>query len=281
MLPAVYSLLFPVLAVAGITAFLLAQHPRWGRPLVESCLNAGTKEFFEGSLRVGGFRLDRRLRIHLEGLQGNLRSEAGPIPLKIRSLESEGSVSEIFSKKGLEFSFEGFGPRDSGLRGISGRAFFKAGKDWFFNLLLDIQELDLHEIEWVNPENLSGASGKVRGNLEFGADARGKIESRGDLEVAPPGGLLQARFFDLLKPYLPEVALREKVDEISGHRGLTGFHEASLKIELARSDKMKIFLHIAVPDYNLILNLNIEVRVDEKNALGQLAGLAGVIKSKT
>jgi hypothetical protein len=266
----VFFTLFLVTAISLFSSFLIFRHSVWARPLVEIALNKTGKEFFQDSLRLGHFHIDRRLGIHLKDLRGNLRTETGEVPFEIHSLDTENSLANIFQKKGLKLFFKA--------EEISGEARYRTGKGWFFDLKLDIHELGLEEVKWINPENLSGASGRMKGRIEFRADAQNEIHLQADLGVGPPGGLLQARFFELLKPYLPEPALRVRLEEVLAGKVLVGFKDASLKMELLESDIMKIFFHIAVPDYNLNLNLNMEIRIDEKNGFRELAELAGVLK---
>ncbi len=88
---------------------------------------------------------------------------------------------------------------------------------------------------------------------------------------------MRARLFDLLVPYLPS---GKELQRIASETGLVTYKDASLQLKLAQSDAMRIVLHIGVPQYNLELNLNVDVRVDERRVLGQLTDLLGLIKSR-
>lgn len=270
-----------IFLVAAGSAFLLILrfHAALERRLLESVLNQNTKKFFAGSIRVGEARLDRRLKIHIEHLRGRLLSGTGPVALEIQSIESQGPVTDFFLKQGLVLVFKGFRPGQSQHGGIQGTSHLRGGREGFIDLRAEVDGLDLHEIEWLNPENLSGATGELRGEMTFRSDTKGEVSYSARLQVEEPGGHVQTRFFDLLKPYLPQqLETREKIDHLLATGGVVGFREASLQADWAESDRMKVFLHITVPDYNLVLNLNLEIRVDEKNAFMQLTQLMGLLK---
>ncbi len=249
------------------------------RRLFESLFNQNTKEFFDGSIRLEEARLDPKLKIHLRNLRGQLHSDAGPVPFEISSIDSQGPLFDFFSKEGLALIFKGLRPGHSAHQGVQGTIHLRGGREGFADLKAEVKSLDLQEVEWLNPENLSGASGELRGEVTFRVNAAGEVLCAANLRVQEPGGRIQSRFFDILKPYLPQqLEIRQKMDHLIATGGIVGFHDASLQLELAKSDQMKVFLHIAIPDYNLVLNLNIDIRIDEKNAFLQLAQLAGLLK---
>jgi hypothetical protein len=188
---------------------------------------------------------------------------------------------EKFSKEGLALIFTvNLGGAAEG-RGVVGVLRVRGERQGFCDMKADVRSLDLGDIEWVNPENLAGSAGEMKGSFTFRVDAGGRPFCEIRLRVEEPGGKLQARFFETLKPYLPQLAVQQKVEEIAGKQALVDFREAELRLDLAESDRMKIFLHIAVPDYNLDLNLNIELRVDSENAFADVAGLVGLIRRET
>ena len=251
-----------------------------GRELVQYAANRGSEEFFAGSVRLASAVIDRKLRIHLRGLRGEFQSPSGPVPLEIPSADSQGPLTGFFSQEGLVLNFKASLGQPTEGRGLDGVLKLRGGKQGFFEVKADVRSLDLHEIEWVNPENLSGSAGEMKGDLLIRGDASGRPFCRLHLQVDEPGGKLQARLFDTLKPYLPEVTVRQKVEKIAGGPALVNYRKARLDLDLPESDRLKIFLHIEVPDYNLNLNLNIEVRVDSKNAFADLAGLVGLIQKE-
>ena len=258
------SFVLVLLSILCFTAaFVLSFHKEFERLLLEFTLNQSTKGFFANSLHIEKAYLDWHLGMHVRHVAGKFQSEAGPIPLVIQSIESEGPLTDIFSKDGIALHFEGVRPEVSKRQGINGIVHFKAGKDWSFHFKGDVQSLDLGEIEWLSPENLTGSVGEMRGLVDIRTNSRGEISFSSELRIQEPGGRLQSRFFDILTPYLPQLATKEKVRQVAAAGGLVGFRDASLKADLVESDKMKAFLHISIPDYNLDLNLNMEIRLDE------------------
>ena len=270
-----------VLAILCLgAAFALGFYKELGRWVLGSALNRAGKEFFGDSLQIAEVSVDRNLRIRLRRLRGEFQSQAGPVPIAARSIESSGPLFRAFSKEGLALRFDGIAPENSDHQGISGLARLRFGRKWSLGLEADIQSLDLGEIDWLSPENLSGSRGEMRGEIYLETDSDGKILLRARISIQEPGGRLPARFFEALTPYLPQLATRERVQEISKGGGWVGFRDAALTADLAEPDKMKVFLHILVPDYNLDLNVNLEIRLDEKNAFSRLFQLMGLMKGQ-
>ena len=129
----------------------------------------------------------------------------------------------------------------------------------------------------MEPEKLKGATGEIKGKVKFRQNAREAPVFSIEVHVDEPGGEVARHLFDLLTPYLPELAATAKArSQVS--REIVGFREASLTIKMEKSDQMKIFLHMKVPDYNLNLNLNVEVRIDDQNGFYRLTELMGLMK---
>ena len=57
-----------------------------------------------------------------------------------------------------------------------------------------------------------------------------------------------------------------------------GYQSADLRATLASADTLKVFLHLLIPDYNLDLNLNLEIHIDKDNAFPELARLMGLLE---
>ncbi len=253
----------------------------WGRPLAESILNQSMEEFFQGSLRLEKFQLDPQLKVTLGSLRGRVKQETGEIPFEIHEIASEGPLTRYFSPEGLSLQFIGLRLGDSARAGIRGKVKARGGEEGFLKLKVQVESLGLEELARFNPENLGGAQGEIKGEIVFRQDAKGNIELTALLRVESPGGELPSRFFEPLLAYLPEFAVRRDVRKLVAVRGLVGYREASLEIRSIQSDRIKIVLHLLVPEYNLDLNLNLEIRVDEKNAFADLAGLLGLLKMKS
>lgn len=248
------------------------------RTLLEKILNLSTAEFFAGTLRLKRVHINREFKVMISGIKGDFQAAEGTVPIKIQRVESLDSLLGIFSKEGVRFNFKGLRPATSQSLGISGTLKTKAGKNWRSEMRADVQSLDLADIRWINPDNLSGSSGELRGDITYTADAVSEPEVGITLSIEEPGGRLQSKFFDVLLPYLPQLPDKVKIAKLADTNAVVGFREAKLKATVISTDKIKVFLHILVPDYNLDLNLNLEIRVDEKNAFGELARIMGLVR---
>ena len=96
--------------------------------------------------------------------------------------------------------------------------------------------------------------------------------AKGRAERSPPV------FFSAFLTYLPESQNRKDLEAIIGLAGLVAFSEADFKVSSGASGRMKVFLHIRIPDYNFNLNLNVEIHEDSGNifeALSQLTQALG------
>lgn len=244
---------------------------------LEYSLNKSTHEFLKGSVRLRKVRLDSKLRIYIEGFYGELQTEGGPLPLVIRSIHSMDSLSNLAFGRPVRFIFEGARPARSNEDGLTGKAAVRLGKEGFMEIEADILSLGLGNLEKLNPENLEGSTGQLNGKFYF-RSAGDSTDFELLLKVPAPGGLIQARFFDAVLPYLPQIPNRAKIEQIAGTARLVPYKDADLKMELIDPSRMKVFFHILVPDYNLNLNLNMEIRVDRENAFFEIAQMMGLIK---
>jgi hypothetical protein len=251
-----------------------------GDRITEKILNQNTRAFFQGSIRISRIRLDRKWHLHLDRFNGNLLTDAGAIPLEMGSMVSTGPVWGLFQEKGLELNFTRFRPSNSLNDGMNGICHIRAGNHWFFELKVQLVSLDLEDIVWFNTDVLKGSKGEMKGEITILTKALEEPRVHADIHIAKPGGRLQSRFFDGIVPYLPQTKARSELKKLASQTELVNFDDAILKLDLSRTDKIKVFLHIMIPDYNLNLNLNIEVRIDEKNALLELGQIMGLVKIK-
>ena len=251
-----------------------------GRRSLETLLNLENKEIFAGSLRLETFQIHPNLRIQMGPLRGGIKQQAETVPFEITEIVSEGPITHYFSPEGLKLNFKGLRLGDSTRSGIRGTTQIRGGKESFLDLRAEVESVGLEELARFNPENLSGSIGEVKGEVTFRQDAAGNIRLSAKLKVEAPGGVLPSRFFEPLLPYLPQFAIRRDVRKLIGVRGLVHYRDALLEIHSVESDRVKLFLHVMVPEYNLDLNLNLEIRVDEKNALPELAALFGLLQTK-
>ena len=265
-----------------LLVILLAAHREsLDRFAVEGILNRNAKEFFAGSIRVGKISFDRRLRVRLEGISGAFQTRQGPVPLEVRSLASENSLLLLLSAKPVRFVVEGIHPRGSVRQGMKGTFSFRGGKDWQFEFLADFNDTDLEDLRWIDPQNLGGATGDVKGTIKYLQSAESDPVFEMKLDAPEPGGALQAKFFDLFLPYLPQSAEKERVARlVTKEQRLVKYQTAGLEVQMPQSDRMKILLRILVLDYNLKLTLNVDIKTDSKDTFFQIARIMGLIEVK-
>lgn len=267
-------------AVVGLVLWVTPRLPEIERNLLERRLNQVSQEFFAGSIRIQGVTLNRQLRARITELSGKLQTRQGPVPLEIRFIESLDPLSYFLEKKPIRFIFEGFRPEKSTRSGVSGTFTIDASSASNFEFTADFGSSDLEDWQWLDPQNLTGATGATKGSLTFRQAAGKDPEFHIDIESPQPGGNIQAKFFDLFLPYLPVSTQKEKVRDMTQKEQLIRYQKGSLKVDLLQSDRMKILLQIFIPDYNLKLTLNADLRTDRKDAFSQIARIMGLIEVK-
>jgi hypothetical protein len=164
--------------------------------------------------------------------------------------------------------------------GISGNFIIQTGPTPRFELNSDLGKTGLEDWQWLDPQNLGGATGSMQGSLMFRQISGQEPEFSLDIEAPEPGGNIQARFFDLFLPYLPTPLQKERVQQVAKSQQLIRYGRAALRANMPQSDRMKILLQIFIPAYNLKLTLNTTIRTDAKNAFSQIARLMGLIEVK-
>ena len=273
--------LFQLLIVLGLALGLGAGFFLHYRVLLtEKALNHSLKDFFDNSLTLQDIRLSREGRLRLSGLKGTYRSQEGAIPIEAMEIASREPLTELLKGGTVHFDFQGVRPRESLLEGIRGEARVRIFPEWHLELRADILSLELRDLAALSPENLTGSSGTLKGVLTAVTDARADPIFGLVLNVFEPGGSIQARFFDAITPYLPQTQAQTRVKAIASSDRMVAYRNAHLNIGLISPQEMKIFLHILIPEYNLDLNINVQVRVDKNNAFLELAQLMGLAQIK-
>ena len=268
------------LTILGFSLWIMPRLPGIERDLLEQAANRSSREYFAGSIRVKNVTLDRHGKIRLEGISGNLQTRQGPVPLEIKFLESQDSLFLFFTQKPVRFIFEGIRPQISSRMGLSGNFMIQTGPASRFELTADLGKTGLEDWQWLDPQNLGGATGAMKGSLTFRQVQGQEPVFSMDLEAPEPGGDIQARFFDLFLPYLPTSPQKGRVQKISQNQQLVRYARAALKVSLTQRDLVKVLLQIFIPAYNLKLTLNATIRTDEKTAFSQIARLMGLIEVK-
>lgn len=269
-----------LLTVSGAIFFIYVRRDIMLRNTLTFILNKSADEYFQGSIRLKSVELDRSFKLKIEGFEGVLKTEQGFFPVEIGWVKSRGAVPLIFSKEGLLFDFKNVRPRGSSRKGVHGDLQLYAGREWFSKLRLDIEALDLEDIQWLDPNDLTGSNGEMKGSVTFVSNYKKEIGFYADLKISEPGGLLQERFFESLKPYLPAVTQIKGKIKRDG-RDMVSFRTAHLNVRLLDSDTVIGLFQIQIPEYNIILNLNLTVKLDEKNGFSQLFDIMSLIKVKS
>lgn len=261
----------------GLALWAIPRLPVLERDLIQSLANRASKEYFDDSLRIEKVSLNRHLKIRLSGITGQLQTRRGPVPLEVKSLESQDSLFSFISQKPVKFIFEGVRPQTSQHMGLSGNFLIQTGAASRFELTADLGKTGLEDWQWLDPQNLGGTTGAIKGNLRFRQVLGQEPDFTMDLEAPEPGGTVQARFFDLLLPYLPASPQRERVQKASESAQLVQYNRATLRVNLVQSDLIKVLLKIFIPAYNLKLTVDTTIRTDAKDAFSKIARIMGLI----
>lgn len=214
--------------------------------------------------------------MHLKDFKGTLISEGGPTPIQIDRVDSSTSLLNFFKPEGTSMEFSGAKPEGSKNPGLSGRVELKSEDGGQFHLNAKIDGLDFGEIEWMNPDNLRGASGLFTGAIT--SDGKFSEDPKFQLILASRDGLVQAKFFSALLPYLPALPTKDRLTKLAAKDAVLPFKNAAVRAELKEPHKMTIALHIEIPDYNVVLNINFEIRIEESLSFLQLAEIMGLVK---
>ena len=268
------------IVVIGMLLLFLAYRPLL-KILIEYNLNRNAGEAFRHSLKIGDVHLDRDLKIRIQSLSGLLYTEKEAVPFEIRTLRSENPATDLFFESDLSLIATGICFKNSERQKINGTLWLRGGLQPEFVIKINLKKLELDEISWIDPENLSGLTGKLQGKLILRTSFPEELSLKLKLNVDAPGGHLKARAFEPFLSYLPESLQREYVKELTENSSsFIHYEDAAFELDLSHSDRMKIFLHMTVPDYNLVLNLRIELRLDEENAFLHFWELLNFINAK-
>ncbi|MSR78172.1 MAG: hypothetical protein EXS63_08140 [Candidatus Omnitrophica bacterium] len=272
-----------LIAGIAILVFFFFQHHGMEKHALEWLLNQNTQDAFHRTVRLEGAHIDSLLQLHIRNLQAEITSKNGAaVPIEMASLDSEGPLWAPLAGIPLTFHWKNLRIARSREPGVHGSLLLQGGlTSWKINVRGQVESLDLQDLVWMDPEHFKGASGKIKGLIagEGGALVDPSLELR--LEIVKPGGKLPASTFDLFRPYLPQSVLETKLNKLSPSSRLIGYNRASFWIKNMSADKMKAEIHILAPDYPLDLNVNMEIRLDEKNAFLELAQIMGLLEVKS
>lgn len=259
-------LLLFVTAIPLTFAWVISEgrHQAWIRQYLENKLNAEAQQQFGGSVTIGGAHLDRRLELTLSDIALEIPLNNRPKTVRIASIKTDDPVSEWFFEAPMIFVFKQARPAAAPEDRLDGTVYFQRGENWQVRIDAEVLRLGLESLARLNPDVFQGASGDLSGQIRLLLQAGQDPEFSGELKVLEPGGKIHTRFFTLLKPYLPNT---DQVSAISGSDRLVDYRNTNIEIAWPKPDEFKIFLHMEVPAYNLILNLNLTLRVDDLRGL--------------
>lgn len=246
------------------------------KPILEKWVNQTQGDFFNRTLRIDGFNLKNDLRVSISSVRGTWQTEKGGFPFEVKDVELLDPVTHFILQKPEHITFKQIRSQDSNHVGLEGKMTLWNDKAQSFELETTVIELYLEELTALNPEVLKGSSGKLTGGFYLKTKKSGEQKMRLNLKVVPPGGRIQAHFFDVLLPYLPaaDKAALVRIRQMQ----TVGYKEGDIRAELGGKDSLKIFLNMKVPEYNLNLNLNLTIRVEDNEAFFRLAELMGLVK---
>jgi hypothetical protein len=267
-------ILMAVTLVTGLT--LWPKRNAFIEKQIENWVNHEYQAFLNNSFTIEGFHLNKDLSISIDYLRGKWLLEEEAFPFELYQLEILQPITDFLFAKPVTVRFEQLGAQNKKSKGVKGTVLLYNDKVGTFELRADFEEVYLQEYTLLNRDNLEHATGRVEGNVFVKGDAKQTESFQLKLEVKPPGGQVQARFFGALTPYLP-VAQKQILAKIRSSE-VVDYKEMNLKAELASNEEVKMLLHMGVPEYNLNLNLNITLRVEDQEAFYQLAQVMGLIK---
>jgi hypothetical protein len=235
----------------------------------------------EGPVELGAIRPEPGAKFRIEGIRGALRTRQGAVPFTMDSVVSVDPVTFFLQGKPVRFSFGGLKPEGSVSSGVCGEFLLRFATRFRFELTARMDGLSIEDLRWLDPASLEGASGAVRGTIRYAQEGDDPPVFEMRLDAPEPGGLLQAKFFDLFLPYLPASAQKKIVQKLAGKgERLVQFRQADLAVSMPSGDRVKVLLHILILDYNLNLTLNAEIRTDSKNAFFKIAQYLGMVEVK-
>ena len=273
------SLILAAIVVAAGLTYGWHKRDAFAGRLLEAGLNASLKEAFAGSIRLSGVHVSRRGQLGIAKIEAAWQTPNGPFPLELESLLSETPVRDILSRKPAVITFKRLKPFHSSYGGVRGRVMVWPFSKGRCEAELEVVGLGLEELAGLEPVNLGGSSGLLAGKAVIKIGEDGGQEVHVDLASPEPGGRIQARFFDALKPYLPQASYKSVLKRISKN-DTVAYKHATLNLGRTDPRKINLLFKILVPDYNLDLNLNVEVRVEEENAYFQIAQVMGWVRTE-
>lgn len=232
--------------------------------------------FLAAPLSIEGVSLDPSLSLSIHQIKVPWKTAEGTFFFEISNLHVLNPLTDFLLRRPIKITFETLRPLNSVHPGMTGRMTLFQDALGTVEVQAEFLGLYLEEMIALNPENLTGAKGKLTGLFYLRATESGDQEFHLELKSEPPGGKLQARFFDVLVPFLPSA--QKQVMEAVRKAGTVHYQEADVDMRRISPTSINLVLHLLIPDYNLNLNLNVELRVESEDAFFELAQLMGLVQ---
>ncbi len=269
----IFILIVALAALAGSTYIWVNRIP-----LLEKAANRASAELFEGSLRLKSADITKDLKVVITGLEGNMKTDTGSVPIKIDKLETKASLIEIFRSSRSELAFSNFQPVPSVGNPISGTLLLTFGKNPSATLQANPKHLSVQDYVWLNPDNFKDLRGFVEGSIRFQVDSKENAQFEIDFQSEQKGGEVPSKFLEFALPYLPKAKntkeLKKLIETGKGVRFINGLISA----KTVSPGKINAQIKMLFPDQNLNINLNLTILVDEEHAFLRVFKLLSLFK---
>ncbi len=265
-----------LLLVLAVLALVCIKRNQILQPFLEKWINRTQSIHFDNSLKIEGFHLNPDLRVSIDKIHGTWQTKEGGFPFEIVGVAMTDPVTNFIFKKPVHITFQQFRPKASTHPGLTGKITLLNDKAETFELQTALNGLYLEELTAFNPDMLKDTTGNMIGSFYMKGQKSGEQELKLRVGIAPPGGRVQSRFFEVFVPYLP-IGDKETLAKIRLVQTV-GYRLANVAAELENKNALKVLLNIQIPEYNLNLNLNLLLRVEDSGAFIQLTQLLGLAK---
>lgn len=140
-------------------------------------------------------------------------------------------------------------------------------------LQLQLERVPLEALAPLAPALFERAQGTVSGQLTVTSAEEAAPQLAGAFRVEEPGGTVQAEFLKGLLPYVPTGARNAELEGAVARGRPIRFQHTTFQVESTGPDELKALLFMALSEYNMNLDADFTIRVDEVAALPQLQAL--------
>ena len=146
-------------------------------------------------------------------------------------------------------------------------------------LALQASQLALGDLAPFNAAMFQGARGTLHGTIQIATDAHGLASFEGAFVADLPGGTIGPSFLQMLLPYLPRTAERERLSQAIARGTLVPFESGSVTVAVVDPQHIKMVLNMAIPEYNLhVSNATLDIRLDSPALLTQCFEFLGTLQ---